>query len=202
MNISRRVFLAGGLSLASSRLLAAGGSWEQDVINLLNAFRLEANQHELALHGYYRSGPRLPLVINPKLTEASALWVQGMQEIGDIAHEWPTNLKGNLVRNGVPISRKVYPFIVYPEGPYTDVHAQVASTGLATQGEGNICGRFNRATAIAVAYGFYYSGYNADPWLAAKHYYLLQHPFWTHIGAAIGPLHGDHGVVIDFARLP
>lgn len=200
--MDRRQFCAGAAALLSSPVLASGGTWEQDILAYLNVFRDEANQQELALHGYYRSGPRLPLKLHPTLTAASALWCRGLADLGFLEHYWWTDSQDRLVvsqTDSTPISRRAYPSEDYPGlGHITYWHSQIASFGLVTQGDSSNAGQFRRTSVENVVFGFKQSGYNADPWLAGGHYSNIVQPYWTHMGIAVG---AGKMVVNDFARL-
>lgn len=170
------------LLLLPAAALAQSLSWEEQMLAAVNDQREYANQRELAIYGYLER-ERLPLRLNPTLSESGKWWAQALKGTGLMAHGWYTNSAGYLVSEpgGSQISRVWLP----ASAGWTDFTMRNFYLGLrpAWQSENGYFGRSTDPAFVVTAWAT--SGWNDDPRLVrGGHYANLIDPDLTDCGAA------------------
>ncbi len=182
-------------------------NWHKEALQYLNEERANADAKELALYGEFVVGPRLPLELDPILTESAQWWCDALKGTGIVAHGWYTNNKGYLIQT--PDSTKTLTRVWLPfrelnpgEGIYwTDFLGRNAYQGLlAVNQSENILLTSNVSPESIIAR--WRSGYNDDPTKALGHYGNMINPLWTHCGFGRGPYGNSKKIaVLDLAAL-
>lgn len=166
-------------------LLAAGPSWQDQTLTLINEERVAANERELALYGAIEK-VRHPLQADPRLADSAQWWCNALRGTGDFGHFGFLSERGFLLGlGGKEVSRVWLPTYQPDRLHYWAFRNQyLGIEGSSTQNSSENGVLLKRASPENIVSAWVRSGWHVDPRQAAKHYSNLVNPNWTHFGVA------------------
>ena len=208
--LTKRDFLQsvaiGALVLAlpkTSAAAARGTPWQQQLLDLLNAERADANRRELLIYGEFsRLGPRLPLVWHQGVADAEQWWCDALQNTHGrwFGHFGYVNADGFLIEGPLPdgtFSTKQIGTMWQPsyvqEGR-TDISDRLIHLKIANAGNSDNGTKLDTFSAERAAIAFR-NGWNDDPRFATFHYANVIYPYWDTAGLAKGNWKGGRTTV-------
>jgi len=173
-------------------------TFEQQLVTLINAERVNANLREAQIYGSVRI-VRQPLVINPVLTQSAQWWCDGLRGTGLFGHVLAVSPSGYLILPTGKLGRTWFPQRNQPgETGWYDRIAYLGESNFISS-ENGLTLKNKDMNPVQVFSAWRNSGYSYDPTQAKSHYSNVVSPYHTDIGVGVqGWMSGSSSCFADF----